>query len=288
MYIKSKTVKQLNMCSSTSSFPSHNVKGKALRYVIKGNAVIFDSSIDEPINEYFKVISLHPILVFNNKSYGCTKYFNQPNILLPQNIKKLVLNPWYTQSLTLPKYIKYFKTNCSYKKSTLLPKTIVYLNYEHSLVEDIKLSKNIKHFFMSCEFDQIIKLSKSLTHLKCSSFFNVHLDVSKNIIYLKLGNLFNQSIDLSKNLKCLIIGLRMEKYFVLPKNVKHMVFFSSSEYIVVLTETIEKLSLCSVNYNLCDNLTDGLKCVFAGKSWIKNNKPVKTRQIIKSSLYFAY
>lgn len=256
-----------------------------VRYAIKGNAVIFDSSIDEPIDEYFRVISSYPILVFNRKSYKSNNYFNQPNLLLGQNIKKLVLNPRYNQPLELPKYIKCLKIDHSYNNPILLPKTTVYLDSEYSFLDDIILSKNIKHVFMPLEFDKIIKLPKSTIFLKQEPFFNVHLDVSKNMIYLRLGNMFNRPIVLPKKLKYLIIGTRMCYNFTLPKYVKHMMFNSLYiDRIVVLTETIEKLTLCRANYDLCENLTDSLKYVFAKRNLIKNNIPVKPKIIIKQYL----
>lgn len=270
---------------SNTSVPCKKGK-KATRYAIKGDAVIFDSSIDEPIDEYFEVIGSHPILAFNDKSFKSTKRFNQPNLLLGQNIKKLVLNPHYNQPLKLPKYIKCLKINLSYDNPILLPKTIVYFDSEYSFLENIKLSKNIKHVFTPFEFNQIIKLSKSTTHLKCNPFFNLHLDVSKNMIYLRLGNKFNRPIVFPKKLKYLIIGLKMCYNFILPKCAKHMMLDSLYiNRIVELTETIEKLTLCRANYGLCENLTDSLKCVFVKKDLIKNNIPVKPKIIIKRYLH---
>lgn len=174
-------------------------------YTIRDSTLEFVSDFNEPLDDYYEIISRYPSLSFrtfmNPYVWGD---FDQPLNLLP-NLTTVNLGDSFNQQIVLTKPLKI-------------------LSFEKNFNQHLTLSKNLLSLDTSYYFDQPIVLIKNLKILRFKGIYNKPLVLSKNLTLVRLTENFAQYIFLTKKIVGIIVCCRLNYIFTLPKHCTYVRF----------------------------------------------------------------
>jgi hypothetical protein len=155
--------------------------------------------------------------------------FNQPYLILPENLLYLKLGHEYNQYLDLPNKLEYFKMG-------------------HAFIHKIILPDSLKEFIMGNCFTHKISIPYSLIKLHIGQKFNNNIYLSNNLKYLHIGPNFNQDINLPISL--IELSIYGNVNFDLKKLTKLKKFTMSHKFndYIELPDSLETLIL-GYNFN---------------------------------------
>lgn len=160
---------------------------------------------------------------------------------------------YFNQQLFLTKKVISLVLGDSFNQPIVLNKNLLKIVFGEKYDQLICANSNMTMLTFGFRFDKPIDLTEKILHLEFGAFFNQKINVSKNITHLTFGRCFNQSIILTIRIKKLVfetvLGLGQGQSWqstIIPQNVEHLTF------------------LCN-NYNVIDNIPNGVKKITLGK-----------------------
>lgn len=213
------------------------------------NSLIFDNNFNEPLDNYYKIISKYSILrfyhVYEHETLiikrGC---FNRP-IILGINLREVYFGVYFNQFLTLSKNLVVLSFLGCFNKSLELSKNLAVLKTGFGFHQNIFLTKNLKDITFEERFNKGLFLSKNLLKISLSDCFNHPLIFTKKLIFILTGFLFNQHLELPKYCQRLIIYSSMTQP-ILTKHIKELKISSLYVHPIVFETKIHTL-----NFQLC-------------------------------------
>lgn len=225
-----------------------NIVQSKLHYIIIDDELIFTELFNEPLDEYYDILSRCKILRFESAD-NHNSPFDYPIVLTPC-LTHIYLNKYFNQPI-------------------VLTHGLIHISFGSRFDHPIILSPNLECVDLGTMFNQTLVLNKSLKDLTTGYYFNHPLNISKNLIRICINELYKHSIVLTKKLKdCSFIcnpchqinltknvervyfGTNFQRKFSLNKNLVSVRFRCGTARPIVLGKNIKYLSLGCV----CNNI----------------------------------
>jgi hypothetical protein len=241
-------------------------------YWIVDDWLIFKPEFNDKLDEYYDIINKYNKIIFSNYDDPliAIKNNNCYNDEYCDNYIYSIFNNEIDLSNNINLTYLAFGSKFNKKIDLLNNINLTHLIFEEDFNQEIDLSNNINltHLAFGWNFNKKIDLSNNinlthLTHLTFGFDFNQEIDLSNNI-NLKDICLYNYNylLDLSNhlNLECFALG-SFNNDLYLPNNdiLKTLTFGVNFKKPIIIPLSVNKISLCSDNQYLIDNLHNNIK-----------------------------
>lgn len=250
-------------------------------YKIQNQTIIFSSSFNKSIDEYYNIINKCKCLIFYDDYLS---KFNQP-IMIPINLISISMSYEFNKPIVLTPNLLSIIFNGQFNSSLVLSRQLKFLHLGFGFYQPITLSK-----YMSClihivvNFEHDLILNKYLNELILGYVFNIE---NRCILPKKLYKFIFETdtihnLKLSKNIFYLSVNSMTIKYLILPKNIRNVVLKCKSSIAFIPSPRMLRLKLCcnncfTTNFFLekpiellkinnydsfvCDNLSNSIKYI---------------------------
>lgn len=283
--------------------------------------IIFIPEFNNPIEEYYSIISNCGYLVFSNYDWvNCDKLnktdfdnshgkcqcdgecgyvgskFNYPIIELPDNITRLVFGFYFNQPVQLNSNLTHLEFDYSFNQPVQLNSNLTHLVLGTSFNQPIQLNSNLTHLTIGWDFNHPIQLNSKLTHLTHYNYYynyykHIHCyKLPESLKFLELTSCDDNIINnLPDRIEELVLGVGFDsKLSNLPNQLKKLTILNYT-YVGELDELGDGIEELVIYNNVqLDNLPSSLKkLIIKNKNYSKelNNLPKNLEYLELSDQY---
>lgn len=180
-----------------------------LPMTIKSNCIRFDSSFNEPLENYEHIIRYVDKILFYRSNFDYFAHMHNHKVQ-------------YQYSIILFKNIKILSLPDNYNSEIILSKNTIYLSLGNIYIKPLIFPKKFESLILGFMYNDNLQLTKCTKLLEMGQSYNCYVFTTKNMVSLYIGNKYNCPIVLPKNLIRLIIFIdsRFDLKIILPKKLK--------------------------------------------------------------------